>query len=147
MVEYWLTLEEAANITGLEMSLLINLCQTGKIAYGKLLPNEDLIMERNSLLMAIPRENQPEYIAVAHLAGKAISMRAASKEYGVPHQTISRWVDRGIIKVLGHDGRKILIDRADIAYCATIYQESREAGSTRGKWLFTDSGTPYKKQD
>ncbi|HLF03220.1 MAG TPA: hypothetical protein VI547_14650 [Anaerolineales bacterium] len=79
----------------------------------------------------------------AHLKGKPIWVAEAARKYGIPHQTISRWMTRGYIKQVGRDeshSQKILLDEADVAYCAEVYRVYSSKGR---RWLFNDDGTPY----
>jgi len=85
------------------------------------------------------KEQTPEYKEFEHLKGHPISQSAAARKYDVPQASISRWVARGLIARLGMDKNRVLIDEADIAYCAKIAHDN--AGS--GKWLFNHDGTPY----
>lgn len=80
----------------------------------------------------------PEYLQVSHLRGVAIGVREASRKYKVPSPTISRWIKRGIISIIGKSANKLLIDEADVAYCSNI--RSQKPGA--GKWLFNSDGTP-----
>ena len=50
-------------------------------------------------------------------------------------------MQRGLIRQLGKDGRKTLLDEADVAYCARVYQLNRG----QGKWVFDEEGRPYKR--
>ena len=56
---------------------------------------------------------------------RPISVNAAAKKYGVPQGTLSRWAQRGIVKVLqkpkGH-GYKMFIDEASVALAAQYYR-------------------------
>ena len=86
------------------------------------------------------KEDLPEYKKHAHLAGVPTWISQAARDFGIPHQTISKWVKKGIIRVLGKRGNKTLIDSADVAYCAEIYRRRRG----RGRWLFDERGLPYE---
>jgi hypothetical protein len=92
-----------------------------------------------STLANIPKEELPEYQQFAHLRGVGISISAAARKYQVPQQTISRWLQRGIIARIGMEKNRVLIDEADVAYCAEIRRNRPGAG----RWLFHDNGTPY----
>ncbi len=81
----------------------------------------------------------PEYKKHAKLKGVKITIQEASREYGVPAPTISRWVSRNLITVLQRTAREIYLDRADMAYCAEIHRQNSGAG----KWLFNQDRTPY----
>jgi len=50
-------------------------------------------------------------------------------------------MQRGLIHQLGKEGRKTLLDEADVAYCAGVYRQN----SGQGKWAFDDAGRPYKR--
>ena len=84
------------------------------------------------------RDETPEYQKFAHLRGTAIHISAAARKYNVPAPTITRWVKRGLIQIVGSDKNRLLIDEADIAYCATIRAER----PGQGKTLFNPDGTP-----
>jgi len=75
----------------------------------------------------------------AHLRGTPISISAAARKYNLQHPTISRWVKRGYIQRIGMDKNRVLIDEAQIAYCAEVYH-SRPG---QGHWLFDNEGAPY----
>lgn len=77
----------------------------------------------------------------AHLRGKGLGIAEAAHKYEISQPTVSRWVKLGYIQKLGKDGRKILIDEADVAYCARIYQLQ---GGRQGKRIFDDQGNPYQ---
>lgn len=68
-----------------------------------------------------------------HLRGNLLGMNEAGLKYGVRTVTISRWARQGVIKIMGEDGLKKLVDEADVAYLAKIsdYQKIRS-----GKKLF-----------
>jgi hypothetical protein len=93
-------------------------------------------------LNSMTKYDQPEYQKFSHLHGVAISICAAGRKYRVAHPTISRWVRRGYITVIGKDKNKVMIDESDIAYCSEIIKS--KSGS--GHWLFNSDGTPYIKK-
>lgn len=88
----------------------------------------------------LSKQDMPEYQQFESLNGQEISVNQASKKYGVPSPTLSRWAKRGIIKVLrrGSNKRKYLNEQ-DVAYCSAI----RKQNPGQGKWVFDDSGIPY----
>jgi len=86
------------------------------------------------------KQDLPEYKKHVHLRGQEIGINEASRKYDVHQPTITRWVKRGLIKRLGTGpNRMVLIDEADIAYCAEIYKNR----PGQGRWLFKKDGTPY----
>jgi predicted site-specific integrase-resolvase len=74
-----------------------------------------------------------------NLRGIPIHIGAASRKYGIPHGTISRWVQRGVLKQIGKQKNRVLLDEQEVAYCAAVYQ----ANQGQGRWLFDDAGNPY----
>jgi len=84
-------------------------------------------------------EDTPEWKKHRHLKGKPISIREASRKYDIPDRTIGRWAIDGIIKVLGKDGNKKLLDESYVAYT----YEVRKQRPGQGKWLFDENGLPY----
>lgn len=109
---------------------LINLVNRGMLR---------VMTSAQTLTLNMQKDSLPEYIKFRHLKGVAISIGNASRKYNIPHPTISRWVKRGLVEQLGMDKNRVLIDEADIAYCAEI--SSHRPG--RGKWLFNPDGSPY----
>ncbi|GAP10190.1 hypothetical protein BECAL_01352 [Bellilinea caldifistulae] len=136
----FLPVVEAARKYGLDETRLRALIEKGKIRAG-VVAGEMVVSEDEVRDQAVTRkEDLPEYKKHAHLKGKPIWISEAERKYGVPNPTVSVWVKRGLIKVLGYEKNRKLIDEADVAYCAEIYNQRRG----QGKWLFDDNGLPYK---
>lgn len=135
-----LTLTEASEIAQVDENLLHQLVQSGKLK-ASMMSTGQIVVSKEELQGQLPRELREEYKRYAHLAGHGISMRQASLEYSVPHQTISRWVDKGYIQVIGDKGKAVLIDQADVAYCAEVYHQN----PGQGKWTTTKLAFPSKK--
>jgi hypothetical protein len=95
-------------------------------------------------MSGIRREDLPEYQQYAYLQGKPIWASESARKYNVIQQNISRWVKFGIIKQVGVDKNRILLDEQDVAYCAFIYHQHN---GQRGRWLFRPDGTPYEYRD
>lgn len=85
-------------------------------------------------------EDTPEYKKNAHLAGTQIHISEAARKYDIPQQTISRYVTKGIIKSIGRDGNKIMLDESYVAYAKEVIKR-KKAG--QGKWIFDKDGLPY----
>jgi len=98
------------------------------IEHGKL-----IIMYKES------KEDRPEWQKVKHLQGVGIHLSEAARKYSIALSTISRWVKRGLISVLGYDGNKTILDEADVAYLNEIYKSR----GGRGRRVFGDDGLPY----
>ena len=106
-------------------------------------------MGPNSINGASDREEKAEQLArelrakFQHLRGQRISIGAAARKYGVAHQTLSRWAQKGIIAVLGKQGKKKMLDEADVAYAAEVYHTREAMGPTSGAKIFDEKGRPY----
>jgi len=142
---------EAAHELGISESRLNAMIESGvikaAIIHGETVISETSIHKFNkqqpiSRPTGIRKEDLPEYRKYRKYIGIPIWISNASRKYDIPNQTIVRWVAKGIIKRIGTDKNKVLIDQADIAYCAEIYRSH----PGRGKWLFNTDGTPYKRQ-
>lgn len=63
--------------------------------------------------------------------GISIGIREASRKYDIPHQTLSRYADRGHVVVTETPTAKGLprmLDEASVAYAAAIYHADRGQG-------------------
>jgi len=136
-----LPLSQASKRSGLSEVKLRALAQAGKIK-AAILPDGEIGVSEAAVIAMIPtpKENLPEYQKHAHLKGTSIWLSEASRKYQIPQQTISRWVATGIIARMGLDGNRVLVDEADVAYCAEVYYKN----GGQGRWLFNRDGTPYK---
>lgn len=93
--------------------------------------------------------DRPGYIQqhFRKLIGKGITQNQASQKYDVPGGTLSRWRAAGRIKAVGvpaDDPTAILIDEADVAYCAAAFHEM---GTRPGQKLFNADGSLYIPSD
>jgi len=75
-----------------------------------------------------------------HLRGNRLGISEAARKYGVHQQTMSRWVNRGIIRKMGQKGQKVFIDEADVAYAVAVYRAKR---AKKGMRIFDSKGNPY----
>lgn len=142
-MDTYLPLSEAAKVARVDQSVILRLVNSGRIRAAKLASGETLVNQKDCE-QPLTKETTPEYKAVAHLRGCGIGVNQASKKYGVPNPTISRWLDKGYIRRLSGEtlkGQRVLIDEADMAYCAAIYHQN----PGQGKSIFNPDGTPYKK--
>ena len=135
--EPYLPLAEAAKLAGVRVETLLDHIRQGTVHAVRV--DGVIAVRQEDAAQLTPKEQLPEYKKHAHLRGIPIGLKAAATKYGIPHQTVSRWVRLGYIRCLGREGRKTLIDQADIAYCAEVY---RKRGG-QGRWLFNRDGTPY----
>jgi len=142
----FLPVSEAARKYGLEEARLRQLVETGKIragfAMGEMVVNEDEVRGEAVEQKGLRKEDLPEYQMHAHWMGIGIGINEAAKEYRIPYVTIYQWMNSGIIRKLGREGQKVLLDRADVAYCSEIYHKK----GVKGRKLFNSDGTPYKSR-
>jgi predicted site-specific integrase-resolvase len=85
-------------------------------------------------------EDTPEFKKFKHLAGKPIHLSAACSKYDIALSTLSQWVHRGLIKRLGKEKNKVMLDEAYVAYAVEV---KKTYPNSKGKWLFDTNGTPY----
>jgi hypothetical protein len=84
---------------------------------------------------------QQEY---PHLAGQGITLSEAAKKYGVPRSTIEKWHYNDYISVI-ENSYPIILNEAEIAYCADIYHARKAAGiGFRGVPLLDENGLAYE---
>ncbi len=86
----------------------------------------------------LTKEDYPEYKMFKDLSGKPIHISAAARKYNISDASIIRYVERGIIGVIGSRKNRKLVDEQDVAYCAEII--SKHGG--KGKKALNDDGTP-----
>lgn len=137
----FLPLPEAARKFGLEESRLHALVETGKIGAAVAM-GEVVVSEEEVRSQVTKKEDLPEYRQFSYLSNVAIGMGEASRKYKVGVVTIHGWVKKGIIAIIGREGQKVLIDEADVAYCANIYHKI----GGQGKRIFNSDGTPYQSK-
>lgn len=108
---------------------LEKLIASGKIKPAMLATTGILLVKRSEL--PVRREDSPEWAEVAHLRGIGIGVRQAAEKYGLVHTTITRWIDRGLVRRISGEtirGQKVLIDEGDVAYCAMVYRKNPGQG-------------------
>jgi hypothetical protein len=140
-VPRYVPLTKAAIMLNTSMSSLNRMIQSGKIKAVEIAG--EIAVSENSLFSNMKKEDLPDYKKFAHLASQAIWIAEAGRKYDVPLQTIQRWSKKNLIKVLGKEKNRILLDEQDVAYCVEIYKT--RAG--QGKWTFNPDGTPYTPKD
>jgi hypothetical protein len=131
----------AANVTKAELKkLLTNLPPGAKLEVSTPEGKQTLILTNEPLTKKeIIERRWPE------LAGKPISLSEAAKRHNVPRSTVEKWLEKGYIEVLDQDAYPMTVDEADVAYCANIYRERKQAGTGFfGAPLLDDHGLPYQ---
>jgi excisionase family DNA binding protein len=133
----FISTEEAAHLLGVSQARVRRMIEAGTIKAANF--SGVTVVSKASIRELTPKEQLPEYIRNAHLKNSPIWISDAARKYDIPNPTIVRWVSKGIIRRIGTDKNKVLIDQADMAYCAEIYHSNRG----QGKWLFNPDGTPH----
>jgi len=137
----FVSLSEAAERLRLESKYLLRLINNGKIEAASI-NGETVVSERDIIKMTpTPRDDLAEYKKFEKLKGVPIWLNEAARKYELSNVTILQWTRKGYIAKLGKDGNKILLNEQDVAYCKFVYE--RMSGSTKGKRIFNDDGTPF----
>lgn len=55
------------------------------------------------------------------LEGKTIRVYDAAQKYGLPHQTLSNWAKRGMIRICGRQNHTLELDEADVHLAVKTY--------------------------
>jgi len=88
--------------------------------------------------IAVIRRNDDEIILAAEdvqtltfkrnpaLIGSAIRIYDAQKRYDILYQTLAKWTERGLIRVLKRAPGLLELDEADVALAARIYHTVRQ---------------------
>jgi hypothetical protein len=84
-------------------------------------------------------EETTEFKKYKSLVGTPIHLREACRKYKIALSTMSRWVNRGLVKKLPEEGNKVMLDEAYVAYAVSVL---RSHDKTQGQWLFETNGTP-----
>ncbi|HNT55579.1 MAG TPA: hypothetical protein PKG95_12745 [Anaerolineaceae bacterium] len=149
--------EEAAKQLNVTVDQLIAWVRTGTIR-GAILPGGNLAVSEASVqrkvqqykereireekarsYRPIDKRDLPEYQQFSHLQDIPIGVNEAAREFDMPATTLSGWVNRGFITVIGTMGNKLSLDKQDVAYCAYVYHQRKG----RGKRIFDRNGAPY----
>jgi hypothetical protein len=146
-LETYIPLPQAAVQFGLAEKSLRRMVEDGIIRAIQL-PGGEVAVSQEGAGEALSREEQAEQLAQAlkakykHLQGQSVAVREAAREHDIPHQYLSRWAHRGVIKILGRGAnRALLLDRADVAYAVEVYNMRQASGPTSR--LFDEEGRPY----
>lgn len=105
--------------------------------------NEETMSEIGKKLYEL--SNRGDYISkhFKRLVGKGVTQNQAAQKYDLPVRSISHWTAKGFIGVVGvpaNDPTAILVDEADVAYCAAAY---KALDVQPGQKLFNKDGSLY----
>jgi hypothetical protein len=122
----------------------LNQVQSGSITAARLPDGELLVAEQEiDPSLNITREQ------FSHLRDSPIGLAEAGRKYGVSQPTVTNWVKAGYRQVLRQPqsrDQKKLIDEADVAFCAAVYNAKRKlyGGQLAGVPIFDEEGNPYQ---
>lgn len=134
----YLTLAEASVISGKSVKELLALVDDGKLKAITI--HGEIHVSANRLPQS--KEQLAEFKKHKRLAGKPIAQTAAAEKYKLNMRTLTRWINKGWIAVIGQDeedARRTMLNEQDVAYCAEVYHQR----GGQGHWVFNDDGTPY----
>ena len=126
---------------------LRTMIEKGKINLG-IAPNGEIMVEENpqaddinAQLAAIRRED------FEHLRQNRISVTEGASKYNLHRDTVRIWVKKGYIVPLDIPkgrgrGSRMILDEADVAYCAEIHNTRQQAGVYAGAPLLDEQGKP-----
>ena len=139
-LDLFITPDQAARQLEMDSDSIFQLVDEGRLR-AAVMTDGTIGISQQSVNELLPKEALPEYRENEELRGTPISINEAGRKYKLNTSTITRWMQRGLIRQIGKDGRKTLLDEADVAYCARVYQLNRG----QGKWVFDEEGRPYKR--
>ena len=119
------------------------LIEKGKIKAATI--NGEIFVDTLTLPKKIlKKQDVPEYKDLKGLKGISISISEAARKYKIPNPTVSRWKTKGLLKQVGVEKNRVLVDEQDVAYCAHFYHQN-QYGKRQGQWLFDSNGVPRAK--
>jgi len=119
-MDNYIPLPEAARKIHLPDAVLSDYAKTGKIK--SVMMHNEILLRESDVMAQQPKEN------FSHLAGHPIGIGEAARKYGINQPTLSRWKDKGYIRVIDQIGQKIMVDEADVAYMAAWYKTNPSRG-------------------
>ncbi len=143
----YLSLEKAARKYGVKKKVLTQLIEAGMIQTRETSTGELLVVADKNGNDQDP-QTKKEIIAAkfAHLRGQLISAYDAQKQYGIHRNNFMKWARSGYIEILDATSRPIQMNKADVAYCAYVYNKKKidYGGNLAGATIFDEDGNPYQ---
>jgi len=91
-------------------------------------------------------EDTQEFKKHSKLIGNPIHLSEACRKYDIALSTLSRWVNRGLVKKvqlpIEEVKNKVVLDEAYVAYAVDVLKAHKKS---KGRWIFETNGTPYIK--
>jgi hypothetical protein len=127
----YLDLDEASEKYELDPDHLRELAREGQIRTGQY-GDKLLLLEDDVANEAARMIDKAEF---AHLEGEVIGAGEAARKYGFSMTSILQWAAKGHLRIEGHDGPKVLLNEADVAYAHKLAKVKK---LKRGQKLFPD---------
>jgi predicted site-specific integrase-resolvase len=106
-------IDEAAKMRGARIAQIRRL-----IALGAIQAAED---QNGDILVSTSDLNRLEWLPdIDRLSDVPIHVSEAARRYDLPIGSLSRWADADLIRVIGHEGNKTLLNEADVAFIKMV---------------------------
>jgi predicted site-specific integrase-resolvase len=102
---------EAAQAVGITPARILKLADTDQIQAVRT-PDGDILVS----MADVKEQTKVRRSNFEHLNGQGIHIAEASRKYDINSGTISNWRRKGLIRTVGREKNRILINEADIAY-------------------------------
>lgn len=98
-----------------------------------------LAQHKNGLIVADQVETLTAPQRDPRLIGNRIRVYDAAQRYAMPQSTLTRWANRGLLRILRRAPGVLELDEADVAMVSSLYRRLRERTSAQqaGRWLDT----------
>ncbi len=114
------TIDEAVKITGVSKDLLSRLIALGLLQKAQNLEGHILIplddVKRVERLLGDTQED------IAEMEGRPIHLSRASRLYGIPSSSLSRWYRSGYIRRVGKEKNRVLLNEADVFFVKLVME-------------------------
>jgi hypothetical protein len=139
----FIALSEAAKKIHASVDDLRPYIEKGKIKAATI--NGEIFVDTLTLPKKIvKKQDVPEYKDFKEFKGIPISISEAARKYNIPNPTVSRWKTKGLLKQIGIEKNRVLVDEQDVAYCSLFYHKNK-FGKRQGQWIFDLNGVPRSK--
>jgi len=141
-------LPTAAKRLGVSETDLRDMIEKGTISLG-VSPEGEIVVTQDFRQMdvneALRHINKDDFVK---LTRTPITVTEAADKYGLTRQLVFEWKKKGYIHTIEESagrGRasRMLLDEADVAYCAKIFATRQRAGVLSGVPLLDPTGRPY----
>lgn len=126
MITHLIPLEEAARRLGIKPRTLLRYAKSGKIRAKLFVVDngERMMLVELKEIREIEKSQRPG-AKDEEMKDEEISLREASRRYGIPHPLLSRWIRIGILELRGRAGREYRVSARAVEELAKIYHEVR----------------------